>query len=128
MSHPKQIVSTPQAPPAMGPYSQGVVGGGLVFTAMQLGLDPATEQLASGGIQAETRRVLENQQAVLEAAGSSLDKAVKVTVYLADLADFGPMNEVYAHFFPADRPARSVVQVAAMPRNARIAVEMIALK
>ena len=127
MSQQKYIVSTPGAPAAIGPYSQGIAAGGFVFTAMQIPLDPTTGEMVSGSVETETWRVLQNLQAVLEAANSSLDKVVKVTVYLADLADFGAVNEVYATFFSHEQPARGVVGVSALPKGARVAVEMIAL-
>jgi 2-iminobutanoate/2-iminopropanoate deaminase len=123
----KEVVSTPDAPAAVGPYSQGMVGGGLVFTAMQIPLVPGSGELAPGGIEAQTRQVLANVQAVIEAAGSSLARAVKVTVYLTDLGDFGTVNAIYAEFFPEPAPARAVVGVAGIPRGARIAVEAVAL-
>ncbi|MGQ9586410.1 MAG: Rid family detoxifying hydrolase [Anaerolineae bacterium] len=127
MSGQKRIISTPKAPAAAGPYSQGVVAAGLVFTAMQIPVDPTTGSRVSGGLQAETRQVLHNLQAILEAAGSSLDRAVKVTVYLTNMGDFAAMNEVYAEFFGAERPARGVVEVSALPRGACVAAEVIAL-
>jgi 2-iminobutanoate/2-iminopropanoate deaminase len=123
----KQVIATAKAPAAVGPYSQGIVAGGLVFTAMQIPLVPGSGELASGGIEAQTRQVLDNVQAVLEAAGSSLARAAKVTVYLADLADFGAVNEIYATYFPDAPPARAVVEVAGIPKGALIAMEAVAL-
>jgi 2-iminobutanoate/2-iminopropanoate deaminase len=125
MSQHKRTVSTPNAPAAVGPYSQAVVAGGFVFTAMQLPLDPATGQLVPGGVEAQARQVLRNVQAVLEAAGSSLSEVVKVTVYLADLADFAAVNAIYGVFFPVEPPARAALAVAALPREARIAMEAV---
>jgi 2-iminobutanoate/2-iminopropanoate deaminase len=123
----KQVIATAKAPAAVGPYSQGIIAGGLVFTAMQIPLVPGSGELASGGIEAQTRQVLDNVQAVLEAAGSSLARAAKVTVYLADLTDFGAVNELYATYFPDAPPARAVVEVAGIPKGALIAMEAVAL-
>lgn len=127
MSNKRCIVSTSRAPAALGPYSQGVVAGGFVFTAMQIPLDPDSGALSAEDIQAQTRQVLQNVGAILEAAGSSLDRAVKVTLYLKDLADFAVVNEVYATFFSGEPPARAVVEVSDLPKGARIAAEAIAL-
>lgn len=123
----QQVVSTPAAPAAIGPYSQAIVANGLVFASGQLPLDPASGQLVAGDIGAMTRQVFANISAVLAAAGSSLAQIVKVTVFLADLADFAAMNAVYAEYFPASPPARSTVQVARLPRDARIEIEVVAL-
>lgn len=120
-------VHTDGAPKAIGPYSQAVVAGGLVFASGQIPLDPATGQLVSGGIDVQARRVFANLEAVLAAAGSSLSKALKVTVYLADLSHFGTVNGVYEEAFGGAKPARSTVQVAALPRGALIEVDAIAL-
>ena len=123
----KSAVSTPAAPAAIGPSSQAIVANGFVFTSGQVPLDPASGQVVTGDIREQTQRVMENLRAVLEAAGSSLDAAVKTTCFLRDLADFAAFNEVYGTFFTADPPARSTVQVAALPRGAAIEVEVIAL-
>ncbi len=123
----RTVISTPNAPQAIGPYVQAIRAGGLVFVSGQLAVEPATGQLIDGDIGAMTRRIFANLNAVLEAAGSSLAKVVKVTVFLADMDDFQAMNQVYAEFFPASPPARSTVQVARLPREARIEVEAIAL-
>ena len=123
----RTVISTPNAPQAIGPYVQAIRAGGLVFVSGQLAVEPATGQLIDGDIGAMTRRIFANLNAVLEAAGSSLVKVVKVTVFLADMDDFQAMNSVYAEFFPASPPARSTVQVARLPREARIEVEAIAL-
>lgn len=113
---------------AVGPYSQAVRVGDLVFTAGQIGLDPETRSLVEGGIQSETRQALQNLRTVLEAAGTSMDRAVKCTVYLVDIdREFEPMNEVYKTFFPTDPPARAAVQVAALYGSARIEIDLIAV-
>ncbi len=124
----RTIVSTTSAPAAVGPYSQGVIAGDLLFTAMQIPLDPASGTLVSpDNVAAQTRRVLENLRAIVEAAGSSLEHVVKVTVYLQDMADFATMNAVYGEYFPREAPARAAVAVAALPRGARVAMEAVAL-
>jgi 2-iminobutanoate/2-iminopropanoate deaminase len=122
-----KIVSTDAAPLAIGPYSQGVIAGDLIFTAGQLGIDPKTGNLAQG-IEAQTRQTLINLSAVLEAAGSSLNRVVKATVFLAHMEDFVAMNTVYGGFFPLQPPARSTVEVAQLPRGALVEIEVIALK
>jgi 2-iminobutanoate/2-iminopropanoate deaminase len=119
-------VSTPGAPRAIGPYVQGIRVGGFLFTAGQVGFDPASGELVDGGIGEQTARVLENIRAILEAAGSELSQVVKTTVFLVDMADFAAMNEVYARVFGEHRPARSTVAVAALPRGARVEIEAIA--
>jgi len=121
----REIISTDKAPAAVGPYSQAVRVGDLVFTAGQVALDPATGKLVEGGIEEQTRRVLQNLAAVLEAAGSSLDKVVKTTVFLKDMGDFAAMNAVYAEFFPTDPPARSTVEVSALALGALVEIEAI---
>jgi 2-iminobutanoate/2-iminopropanoate deaminase len=123
-----KAVSTPNAPAAIGPYSQGiVVNGHLLFTAGQTGFVPATMQLAEGGVQGQTRQVLENIQAILEAAGSGMDKVIKTTVYLKDMGDFAAMNEIYGSFFPAQPPARTTIEAARLPKDALVEIECIAL-
>jgi len=122
----KQIVSTENAPKAIGPYSAGVKAGDFVYTAGQLGIDPATGSFVEGGIEAETRQAMNNLRAVLEAAGASLENVVKTTVFLRDMNDFAAMNAVYAEFFTADFPARSAVQVARLPKDAAVEIEAIA--
>lgn len=119
-------VNSGQAPKAIGPYSQAIRAGDFVFCAGQTPLDPATGNLVDGEIEAQTRRVLQNLSLVLEAAGASLATVVKTTVFLLDLNDFQKMNAVYAEFFPKDPPARSTVQVARLPRDARIEIELVA--
>jgi 2-iminobutanoate/2-iminopropanoate deaminase len=121
-----KIIRTDKAPVAIGPYSQGVVTGKLVFCAAQIALDPATGVLIPGGIEEQTRRTLENVKAVLEAAGTSLNKAVKTTVFLKDMNDFAVMNKVYAEYFPANPPARATVQVARLPKDALVEIEAVA--
>ena len=124
----KQIVKTENAPAAIGPYSAGIITGNFVFTAGQIGLDPKTGLMVEGGVEAETRRSLTNLKGILEAAGSCLDNVVKTTVFLKDMGDFQKMNAVYAEFFKENPPARSAVQVAALPKNACVEIEAIALK
>lgn len=122
----RTVIHTEYAPAAIGPYSQGIVAGNLVFTAGQTGVDPETRKLVDGGIKEQTRRTIQNIEAVLEVAGSSLDRVVKTTVFLQDLNDFAAMNEVYAEFFPENQPARSTVQVAKLPLGALVEIETIA--
>ncbi|MGH7517225.1 MAG: RidA family protein [Gemmatimonadales bacterium] len=119
-------VATAGAPKAIGPYSQGIVANGLVFTAGQVALDPATTEIVAGGVQEQTARALENIRAILQAAGSGLPQVVKTTVFLTDMADFAEMNAVYAQAFGDHRPARSTVAVKALPRGARVEIEAIA--
>jgi 2-iminobutanoate/2-iminopropanoate deaminase len=121
------LVQTAAAPAAIGPYSQGIVVNGLFFSAGQIPLDPETGDLIEGDIKAQTERVLENLGAVLDAAGSSFAQVVKTTVFLRDMDDFGAMNEVYARVFAGHRPARSAVQVARLPRDARVEIELVAV-
>ena len=123
----KRIVMTEEAPQAIGPYSQAVVGGGFVFAAGQLALDPHTGQLVPGDVRIQTKRVMENIKAILESAGSSLANVVKTTVFLRDLNDFGAMNEIYGSYFQEDPPARSTVQVAKLPRDGAVEIEVVAL-
>ena len=119
-------VSTADAPRAIGPYSQGIRAGHFLFTAGQVGFDPASGELVDGGIAEQTGRVLQNIRAILQAAGVDLSSVVKTTVFLVDMADFTAMNEVYATVFGDHRPARSTVAVAALPRGARVEIEAIA--
>ena len=123
----KQIVATDKAPAAVGPYSQAVRAGDFVFTAGQLGIVPGTKDFAGPDIEAQTRQALENLKAVLEAAGSCLKHAVKNTVFLADMGEFGQMNTIYAEYFPENPPARSAVQAAALPLGGRVEIESVAL-
>ena len=122
----KNIIATKKAPGAIGPYSQGIKANGFVFASGQIGLDPTAGELVKGGIVEQSRQVLLNVKNVLEAAGSGLDKAVKTTVFLKDINDFAAMNAVYSEFFQADCPARSAVQVAALPKGALVEIEVIA--
>jgi 2-iminobutanoate/2-iminopropanoate deaminase len=122
----KQVISTPKAPAAIGPYSQAIRSGNLVFASGQIPLDPDTGQIVEGDAARQTARVLHNLSAVLEAAGSSLQQVLKTTVYLKDLTDFAQMNEVYAQFFAACPPARSTVEVARLPRNVLVEIDVIA--
>ena len=121
-----RIVSTASAPAAIGPYSQGVIAGGFLFTAGQIAFDPATMQVVDGDVVVQTRRVLENLHAVLAAAGASWKNVVKTTVFLTDMADFPRVNEVYAEIMGDARPARSTVQVAALPRGVAVEIEVVA--
>lgn len=122
----KQKIQTEGAPAALGPYSQAIVAGGMVYCAGQIPLDPKTGQFAGDTIEAQTHQVLRNLRAVLQAAGSDLSKVVKTTVFLADMGDFQAMNGVYTTYFPDPAPARSTVQVARLPRDARVEIELIA--
>lgn len=122
----KMAVETPAAPWAIGPYSQAVVDGDLIFCSGQIGIDPASGKMVDGGIEAETRRVLENLREILRAAGVTLAHVVKTTVFLVSLADFETVNRIYGEHFTAPYPARSTVQVAALPRHGRIEIEAIA--
>jgi len=127
MSQKRQIIATTEAPGAVGPYSQGVAADGLVFTAGQIPIDPAAGKVVATTIEDQTRQVLRNVDAVLRAAGSGLHRVVKMTVFMTDLGDFQAMNGVYSEFFPADPPARSAVQVVALPLGVQIEMEAVAL-
>ncbi len=123
----KTIVQTDKAPAAIGPYSQAVKAGGFVFLSGQVALDPASGQVVAGDVRAQTERVLKNLQAVLAAAGSSLERVVKTTVYLADMNDFAALNEVYGKFLTSDAPARATVQAARLPKDVQVEIDLIAL-
>ncbi len=123
----KKIVQTKNAPQAIGPYSQAVVTGNFVYTSGQIPLDPRTGEFVEGGIAEQTEQVLRNLSAVLEAAGSDLSRAVKTTVFLADINDFAQMNAAYGKFFGENAPARSTIQAARLPRDARVEIEVVAL-
>jgi 2-iminobutanoate/2-iminopropanoate deaminase len=125
--HKKQIITTDQAPKAIGPYSAAVSTGHLVFTAGQLCIDPVTGKMVEGGIQAQTRQALTNLKAILEAAGSGLENVIKTTVFLKDIGEFALMNEVYGSFFTENFPARSAFQVGALPLGASVEIEAVAL-
>jgi 2-iminobutanoate/2-iminopropanoate deaminase len=126
MSH--EAISTPNAPAAIGPYSQAIVAGDLVFTAGQIPLDPQTQALVPGDVRAQAEQVMKNLEAVLEAAGVGFSAVVKSTIFLVDLGHFATVNEVYGRRFPARPPARSTVQVAALPKGALVEIELVARK
>lgn len=121
-----KIISTNHAPKAIGPYSQAVISSGFAFLSGQIPLDPASGQLVEGDVQAQTKRVLENLKAVLEAAGCTLANVVKTTVYLKDMNDFSQMNEIYAQYFVTNPPARATVEAARLPRDVRVEIDCIA--
>ncbi len=120
-----EVVTTKAAPAAIGPYSQAIKAGGFLFVSGQIPLDPGTGRLVDGDIRAQTRRVLDNIGGIIAAAGASLDRIVKTTVYLADMDDFAAMNEVYASFFGAPAPARATVQVGRLPKDARVEIDAV---
>ena len=123
----KEVIKTEKAPKAIGPYSVGIKWGNLIFASGQLGIDPETGDIVSGGVQAQTRQALKNLQAVMASSGMSLDNVVKTTVFLNDINDFLKMNEVYAEFFSGDFPARSAIQAAALPKGGLVEIEAIAI-
>jgi 2-iminobutanoate/2-iminopropanoate deaminase len=122
----RERLSTPHAPAAIGPYSQAIRAGDFLFVSGQIPLDPETGTLVEGDVAAQTHRVLRNLGAILEAAGASFRDVVKTTVYLADMAEFAAMNEVYATYFPAPPPARATIQAARLPRDVRVEIDLIA--
>jgi 2-iminobutanoate/2-iminopropanoate deaminase len=123
----RESVQTDNAPKAIGPYQQAIKANGFIYTAGQIPIDPKTANLVEGDISAQTRQVLENLKAVLEAGGSALDRVVKATVFLKNMADFAAMNEVYAEYFASAKPARSTVAVAELPRGALVEIDLVAL-
>jgi 2-iminobutanoate/2-iminopropanoate deaminase len=124
----RAVVATPSAPRAIGPYSQAISAGGLVFLSGQIAIDPATgDMIGASDVKAQTHRVLQNLKAVLEAAGTSFDRVVKTTIFLADLQDFSTVNEIYATYFTGEPPARATVQVSGLPRGALVEIDAIAL-
>lgn len=123
----KDIVQTDSAPQAIGPYSQAIKAGGFIFVSGQIPIDPQSGQFVPGGIAEQTEQVLKNLSAVLEAAGSGLDRVVKATVFLADMDEFAAMNQVYGRYFPSNPPARATVEVARLPRDARVEIDVISL-
>lgn len=122
-----RFVATDAAPKAIGPYSQGVIANGFLYTAGQIALDPATMEIVPGDVKAQTERVMKNLDAILKAAGTSLARVVKTTVFLADMGDFAAMNEVYAKWFGAHKPARSTVAAKTLPRNVLVEIDVVAL-
>lgn len=127
MSFTRDVVSTPNAPKAIGPYSQAIKANGFVFISGQVAFDPATGNLVSGGIEQQTEQVLKNLSAILQASGSSWEKVVKTTVFLKDMSQFGQMNEVYGKFCKGAPPARSTVEAARLPRDVAVEIDVIAL-
>lgn len=123
----RDVIATDRGPKAIGPYSQAIRANGFLFVSGQISLRPDTKELIEGDIRQQTRRALENLKAIVEAAGSSMEKVVKTTVYLKDMNDFTSMNEEYATFFPVNPPARATVEVARLPRDVRVEIELVAL-
>jgi 2-iminobutanoate/2-iminopropanoate deaminase len=123
----REVIATDDGPKAIGPYSQAIKANGLVFVSGQVALDPATQQVVSGDVAAQTERALQNLAGILKAAGTSLDRAVKTTVFLKNMADFAAMNEVYGHYFTQAPPARSTVEVARLPKDVLVEIDVIAL-
>jgi 2-iminobutanoate/2-iminopropanoate deaminase len=123
----REVIATDQAPKAIGPYSQAIRAAGLVFTSGQVALDPATQQVIAGDIAAQTDRVLKNLAAVLHAAGTSLDKALRCTVFLKNMGDFAAMNEVYGRYFGEAPPARTTVEAARLPKDVLVEIDVVAL-
>ncbi len=123
----REIISTQNAPQAIGPYSQAIRANGFIFVSGQIPVDPATQKIVDGGIAQQTERVISNLEAILKAAGSGLDKVVRTGVYLKDMGEFTAMNDVYERFFPQSAPARSTVEVARLPKDVRVEIDVIAL-
>ncbi len=122
----REALTTPDAPAAIGPYSQAITAGDFLFASGQIPLDPATGQLVSGGIVEQTHRVFKNLAAILAAAGIGFDRVVKTNVYLADMADFAAMNDVYGTYFPSPAPARATIQAARLPRDVKVEIDLVA--
>ncbi len=123
----REVISTDKGPKAIGPYSQAIKANGFIFVSGQTAFDPATGQVLEGGAAEQTERIMQNLKAIVEAAGSSLDRAVRLGVFLKDMNDFTAMNEVYARYFPANPPARTTVEVARLPRDFKVEIDLIAL-
>ena len=123
----REVISTQDAPQAIGPYSQAIRAQGLIFTSGQVAIDPATQQVIAGDVSAQTDRVMKNLAAILEASGSSLDKVLRCTVFLKNMGDFAAMNEVYGRYFKQSPPARSTVEVARLPKDVLVEIDVIAL-
>jgi 2-iminobutanoate/2-iminopropanoate deaminase len=123
----REVISTPAAPQAIGPYSQAIRANGFIFISGQIPVDPATQQIVEGGVAQQTERVISNLEAILKAAGSGLDKVVRTGVFLKDMGEFTAMNDVYERFFPFAAPARSTVEVARLPKDVRVEIDAIAL-
>ena len=123
----REVIATEQAPQAIGPYSQAIRAQGLIFTSGQIAIDPATAQIVAGDVSAQTDRVLKNLAAILQASGSSLEKVLRCTVFLKNMGDFAAMNEVYGRYFQQEPPARSTVEVARLPKDVLIEIDVIAL-
>jgi 2-iminobutanoate/2-iminopropanoate deaminase len=123
----REVISTPDAPQAIGPYSQAIRANGFIFISGQIPVDPATQQIVEGGVAQQTERVISNLEAILKAAGSGLDKVVRTGVFLKDMGEFTAMNDVYERFFPFAAPARSTVEVARLPKDVRVEIDAIAL-
>ncbi len=123
----KQVITTDRGPQAIGPYSQAIKANGFIFISGQIAFDPATGKLVEGDIRVQTERVMENLKGIVEAAGSALDRVVKTSVFLKDMNDFAAMNETYGRYFPSNPPARATVEVARLPRDVRVEIELIAL-
>jgi len=124
----KVVVVTENAPEAIGPYSQAIVANGFAFVSGQIPIDPSTGEIEPGGIRQQAERALENLKAIMEAAGSSMESVVKTTIYLANMDDFGAVNEVYKGYFPKDQPARATVEVSRLPRGVMVEIDAVALK
>jgi 2-iminobutanoate/2-iminopropanoate deaminase len=123
----REVIATPEAPQAIGPYSQAIRAQGLIFTSGQVAIDPATQQVISGDVSAQTDRVLKNLASILQASGSSLEKVLRCTVFLKNMGDFSAMNEVYGRYFKQAPPARSTVEVARLPKDVLVEIDVIAL-